>query len=70
MDTFENELIRFSQNIGADMIAIVNHHEGGLTNLLGNNFDQNVITNDAKIPVLIANSVDNTTVDNIFGVFR
>jgi nucleotide-binding universal stress UspA family protein len=70
MDSFENELIRFSQNIGADMIAIVNHHEGGLTNLLGNNFDQNVITNDAKIPVLIANSVDNTTIDNIFGVFR
>lgn len=69
MDTFENELIRFSQNIGADMIAIVNHHEGGLTNLLGNNFDQNVITNDAKIPVLIANSVDNTNVQDIFGVF-
>ena len=69
MDTFENELIRFSQNIGADMIGIVNHHEGGLTNLLGNNFDQNVITNDAKIPVLIANSVDNSTIDNIFGVF-
>ena len=70
MDSFENELIRFSQNIGADMIAIVNHHEGGLTNLLGNNFDQNIITNDAKIPVLIANSVDNSTIDNIFGVFK
>jgi nucleotide-binding universal stress UspA family protein len=70
MDTFDRELIRFSQNIGADMVAIVNHHEGGLTNLLGSSFDQHVITNDARIPVLITNAVDNTKVDDIFGVFK
>lgn len=69
MDTFEKELIRFSQNIGADMIGIVNHNESAMTNLLGSNFDQNVITNDAKIPVLISNAIDNSNIDDIFGVF-
>ena len=69
MDSFEKELIRFSQDLGADMIAIVNHHEGALAGLLGSNFDQNVITNEAKIPVMIVNSKDLTKVGDIFQVF-
>lgn len=69
MDSFEKELVRFSQDLGADMIAIVNHHEDALSSLLGSNFDQNVITNEAKIPVLIVNAKDLTRMNDIFQVF-
>lgn len=70
MDNFDRELIRFSQNIGADVIAIINHHESGFSNLLGTNFDQGVITNDAKIPVLISNTITNTiSGGEMFGIF-
>lgn len=69
MDTFDKELVRFSQDLGADMIAIVNHKEDALANLLGSNFDQKVITNEAKVPVLIVNAKDLTKVNDIFQVF-
>jgi len=70
MDNFDRELVRFSQNIGADLIAIINHNESGFSNLLGTNFDQGVITNDAKIPVLITNTVSNTlSGGEMFGIF-
>ena len=69
MDSFEKELIRFSQDLGADMIAIVNHQEDALSNLLGSNFDQNVITNEAKIPVMIVNAKNLTKLTDVFQVF-
>jgi nucleotide-binding universal stress UspA family protein len=68
-DDFDAQLIRFSDSIDADIIAIINHREDGYKNLFGSNFDQNIITNKAKIPVMVMNAKDNTDVNDIFGVF-
>jgi nucleotide-binding universal stress UspA family protein len=50
---FQEEIMDFAQMIEADLIALINHHEDGYKNLLGNNFDQNIITNKLKIPVFM-----------------
>ena len=51
------------------MIAIINHNQDGIKNLFGANFDQNVITNDAAIPVLVMNAKDMTKIGSVFQVF-
>ncbi len=66
---FEVELVKFADSIDADMIAIINHNEDGIKNLYGSNFDQNVITNSAHIPVLILNAKETTKIGSIFQVF-
>jgi nucleotide-binding universal stress UspA family protein len=68
-DDFDAQLVRFSDSIDADIIAIINHREDGIKNLFGANFDQNIITNKAKIPVMVMNAVDNKDVDDFFGIF-
>lgn len=50
---FQNEILGYCEKVNADLIAIVNHHEDGVRNLLGKNFDQNIITNKREIPVLM-----------------
>lgn len=66
---FFREFLHFAQEIQADLISMVNHQESGFVNLLGSNFDQNVITNDAKIPVIIINPKDLNTSGEMFGVY-
>lgn len=52
---FKKQLINYSVNINADLIVIVNTQQGAfLPDFLGSD-EQEVITNDAQIPVLIAN---------------
>jgi len=68
-DDYDAQLIRFADSIDADLIAIINHHEDGIKNLFSASFDQNIITNKAKIPVMIMNTKDTTAVNDIFGVF-
>lgn len=68
-DNFDEQLIRFADSIDADMIAIINHRADGIKNLFGNNFDQNIITNSASIPVLIINTKDTTRIGSVFQVF-
>ncbi|MCC5918935.1 MAG: universal stress protein [Cryomorphaceae bacterium] len=51
--SFQDEIMDFTKMVDADMIALVNHHEDGYKNLLGKNFDQNIITNSHKIPVFM-----------------
>ncbi|GAB5557176.1 MAG: hypothetical protein SchgKO_13890 [Schleiferiaceae bacterium] len=66
---FFREFLHFAQEIQADLISMVNHQESGFINLLGSNFDQNIITNDAKIPVIIINPKDLNTSGEMFGVY-
>lgn len=66
---FDEQTIRFANAQDADLIAIVNHKEDGFKNLFGTNFDQNIITNKAKIPVLILNTKSFSSIDDFFGVF-
>jgi nucleotide-binding universal stress UspA family protein len=69
MKDFDDQLISFANLLEADIIAIVNHREDGINNLLGGNFDQKVITNRAGIPVLIINTKNTTNVGDIFRSF-
>ena len=53
--TFLNDLLGYAEKEQADLIAIINHQEDGFKNLFGTHFDQAVMTNGAKIPVLVMN---------------
>ncbi len=68
-DDFDAQLIRFADSIDADIIAIINHQEDGIKNLFGSNFDQNIITNKARIPVMVMNAKETTQVNDFFGIF-
>lgn len=52
---FKKQLIRFAARINADMIAIVNTQEGSLLPDFFGSDEQEVIANDAEIPVIITN---------------
>lgn len=67
---FDKELIEYADLVSADMICLVNHKEQGFLNLLGRNFDQNIITNDSGIPVLVMNAFEHRRLTDIFDVFE
>lgn len=54
---FDKEIVRFAVEKDADLIAIMNQNK---SNLLGfaSNYEQYIITNDAKIPTLIVNPME------------
>ena len=49
---FDQAVIDMARGKKCDLIAVVNHREDGYRNLFGWNFDQNMIENDANIPLL------------------
>ena len=55
---FDKEVVKHAVNIDADLIAIMNLHRGGILTAIGTNYEQYIITNDAKIPALIVNPID------------
>ncbi|TNF48314.1 MAG: universal stress protein [Bacteroidetes bacterium] len=55
---FDKEVVKHAVNIDADLIAIMNLHKGGILSGLGTNYEQYIITNDAKVPALIVNPID------------
>lgn len=57
---FAKELVRFAVSQDADLISIMNHQESSLLGMLGNSFEQHLITNDAQIPVMVVNPVATT----------
>ncbi len=52
---FAHDILEYSQEINADLICIMNHHESGILNILGPSLEQVLITNEAKIPVMLVN---------------
>lgn len=54
--TFHEQVIKYSKEINAEMIAITYHSERMLAQF--DPFAQSIITNDPKIPVLIINGTD------------
>jgi len=52
---FKKQLIKYAARIDADMIAIVNSQEGSLLPDFFGSEEQEVIANDAEIPVIITN---------------
>lgn len=52
---FVKDVIRYAASIEADLISIMNFHERSLMGILGNSYEQQIITNEAEIPVLVLN---------------
>ncbi|HEX4886602.1 MAG TPA: universal stress protein [Luteibaculaceae bacterium] len=52
---FATDIMDYASEIQADLICIMNHHESGILNILGPSLEQVLITNNAKIPVMLVN---------------
>lgn len=55
---FDKEIVRYAVAQEADLIAIMNLQKNGILGLLGSNYEQYMITNDAQIPVLMVNPIE------------
>ncbi|MEZ4936151.1 MAG: universal stress protein [Crocinitomicaceae bacterium] len=54
---FDKEIVKLGVKYDADLIAIMNNQKNALFGVLGANYEQYMITNDAKIPVMMVNPV-------------
>ena len=54
---FDNEVVKHAVNVGADVIAIMNLQKNQVLGSFGSKHEQNMLMNDASIPVLIVNPV-------------
>ncbi len=61
---FVKDVIRYASSIDADLISIMNLHEKSLMGILGQTYEQQVITNEAEIPVLILNPKETRVIRN------
>lgn len=63
---FAEAIIKNASLHQCDLIATVNHHNDGILNLFGANFDQNILENNAHIPVLTVDARNHEHVTDIF----
>ena len=64
---FKTQLIKYAARINADMVAIVNTREGALLPDFFGSDEQEVIANDAEIPVLITNPTQKIVAGGVMG---
>ncbi len=57
-DGFVRDLLKYSAAIDADLICIMNFYDNSIMSFFSSNYEQQVITNEAQIPVLCVNPVD------------
>lgn len=57
---FDKEVVKHAVQVNADLIAIMNLQKNQLLGILGANKEQYMITNEAKIPVLLVNPINAT----------
>lgn len=55
---FDKEVVKHAVNIDADLIAIMNLNRSNFLGSITANYEQYIITNDAKIPALVVNPID------------
>lgn len=65
-ESFSEKVIQIAESKSCDLIATVNHHEDGIKNIFGWGYDQNMLENNANIPVLTINTKPVGTVNDIF----
>lgn len=63
---FHKAVIRYAVSVEADLIAIMNFYENSLMGILGGSYEQQMITNEAGIPVLCLNPVATTVNRGVF----
>jgi nucleotide-binding universal stress UspA family protein len=55
---FDKEVVKYAIQIDADLIAIMNMHKNMFFPAMTSNYEQYIITNDAKIPALVVNPIE------------
>lgn len=65
--SFKKQLIKFSARIDADLIAVVNTQEGALLPDFFGSEEQEVIANEAEIPVIITNPTQQVVSGGVIG---
>jgi nucleotide-binding universal stress UspA family protein len=55
---FDKGVVKYAVSIDADLIAIMNLNRSSFLSAITANYEQYIITNDAKIPALIVNPID------------
>jgi len=58
---FDHEVVKHAQKLNADLIAIMNLQKNSMFGTLVGKHEQNMLTNEAEIPVLIVNPVTSST---------
>jgi nucleotide-binding universal stress UspA family protein len=61
-DGFDKEVVKHAVNIDADLIAIMNLNRNNLFGVLTATHEEYIITNDAHIPALIVNPIEDINV--------
>jgi nucleotide-binding universal stress UspA family protein len=56
---FDKEVVKHAIKVDADLIAIMNLNRNNLFGVITANYEQYIITNDAQIPTLIVNPIEN-----------
>jgi len=62
-DDFVRDLLKYAAGIDADLMCIMNFYDNSIMSFFSSNYEQQVITNEAQIPVLCVNPVDTYVVD-------
>jgi hypothetical protein len=57
---FIDEIAKLSVEVDADLISIMNLQSNSLMGILGNSYQQDIITNKQKVPVLCVNPLQST----------
>lgn len=61
---FVRDVIHYGAAIDVDLISIMNLHEKSLMGIIGQSYEQQIITNEAQIPVLIMNPIETRVIRN------
>jgi len=62
---FDDAIIHHAAALEADLIAIMNLKENSLMSILGNNYVENILTNQAQVPVMILNPKSTSFISSI-----
>ncbi len=63
--SFDDGIIAHAKDIDADLVCILNLAANSLVGMLGNSYVQNILTNEAQIPVLIVNPINTSIAKNV-----
>jgi len=62
-DGFVKAMLKYAASVEADLVCIMNFQSSGLMSFFSQGYEQQVITNEAQIPVLCLNPVDTYVAD-------
>jgi len=66
-DGFIKALLKYASTLDADLICIMNFYDNSFMSIFNQSYEQQIITNEAQIPVLCLNPIDTYVMDR--GIF-